>query len=63
MFLWKYILEDFENTSPYFCTTQIWYESFVNVTARSRDAADDVTWVHTASSIFPHSQLKLSDYF
>ena len=29
----------------------------------SRDAANDVTWVHTASSTFLHSQLQLFDYF
>ena len=34
----------------------------VNLTALSRDAADDVTLVHTASSTFLHSQLKLFDY-
>ena len=26
--------------------TQDWYESVVNLTALTRDAADDVTWVH-----------------
>ena len=31
----------------------------VNLTALSRDAADDVTLVHTASSNFLHTQLKL----
>ena len=69
-----YILEDFENASPYFLhfsykpymrlksflagfnvQTQNWYESVVNLTALSRDAADDVTWVHTTSSTFLHS--------
>ena len=35
----------------------------VNVTALSRDAADDVTWVLTAFSYFLHSQLKGFDYF
>ena len=29
------------------------------MTALSRDAADDVTWVHAAFSTFLHSQLKL----
>ena len=29
-----------------------WYEPVVNLTALSRDAADDVKWVHTASSTF-----------
>ena len=29
------------------------------MTALSWDASDDVLWVHTASSIFLHSQLKL----
>ena len=38
------------------------YKSVVNLTALSRDAADDVTWVHTASNIFLHSQLKRFDY-
>ena len=32
-----------------------WYESVVNLTLLSRDAADDVTWVHTVSSTFLHS--------
>ena len=68
-----YILEDFENASPYFCTflqtvyaiekllagfnvqTIIGMISVVNLTALSRDAADDVTWVHTVSSTFLHS--------
>ena len=40
-----------------------WYESVVNLTTLSRDAADDVTLVHTASSTFLRSQLKLFDYF
>ena len=31
------------------------YESVVNLTALSRYAADDATWVHTASSTFLHS--------
>ena len=71
--LHAYILEDFENASPHFCTflanrirdckvtrrfycaTQNWNESVVNLTALSRDAADDATWVHTASSTCLHS--------
>ena len=36
----------------FLCATRNWYESFLNLTALSRDAADDVTWVHTASSTF-----------
>ena len=32
-----------------------WYEWVVNLTAISRDTADDTTWVHTASSTFLHS--------
>ena len=38
-----------------YCATQNWYESVVNLAALSRDAADDITWVHTASSTFLHS--------
>ena len=29
--------------------------SVINLTALSRDTADDVTWVHTTSSTFLHS--------
>ena len=63
-----HILEDFENTSPYFAlflqTVYAiekllagfnWYESVVNLTSLSRDPADDATWVHTAFSTFLHS--------
>ena len=61
-----HILEDFENALPYFCTffenSYCGYESVVNLTALSRDAADDLTWVHTVSSTFLNSQLKLFDY-
>ena len=39
------------------------YESIDNLTALSLDAADDVTWVHTASITFLLSQLKLFVYF
>ena len=73
--LYSNILEDFENASPYFLlflqTVYAiekllagfnWYESVVNLTALSRDAADDVTW-DMAFSTFLHSQLKLFDYF
>ena len=62
------ILEDFENASPYFALfLQTVYAiekllagltvqpKVVNLTALSRDAADDVTWVHTACSTFLHS--------
>ena len=38
-------------------------ESVVNLTALSREVADDVTWAHTPPSAFLHSQLKLFDYF
>ena len=41
--------------------TQNWYESVDNLTALSRDAADDVIWVHTASSTFLQNSMKLSD--
>ena len=34
------------------------YESVVNLTALSRDAADDITWAHTASSTFLLSKMK-----
>ena len=58
-----YILEDFENASPYFCTflaaiekllagfndcaTQNWYEIVLNLTALSRDAVDDGRFLHS----------------
>ena len=45
------------------CNPQNWYESVVNLSALSLDAADDVTWVHTASSTFLYSKMKLSGYF
>ena len=45
------------------CATQNWYESVIDLIALTREGADDVTWVHTASSTFLHSQMKLFDYF
>ena len=53
---------DWKVTRRVQCATQHWYELVVTLTAISRDAADDVTWVHTASSAFLHSRLKLFDY-